>query len=316
MEDEFIKKLKERYENGEISKETYEDILKRYLEEVEEERVEKEKTKGFEDYRYDFSDEEGIDAHISRAMEKMDEELRKIFPEEGGRTSEVEDKVFKKKENIENKAEDKQGRDYKCAGACTIPSGRYNYISASGSVKIAGDIRAKKLSVAGSLYADGTIRANILSFGGSAKINGDVIGENISGGGVLHANIVKGEKIRLGGAIACNKIIGESVSIEGSVKGMDLRAEELKMKIDGKSSVKRIVAERVEIRSKRGILRKFSGAMKVDKIFGEEIYVECIKAKFIKGEKVTVGDNCYIDKIEAEKLKVSKKSKVGEVVKK
>ena len=31
--DEFVRKLKERYEKGEISRENYEDILKRYREE-------------------------------------------------------------------------------------------------------------------------------------------------------------------------------------------------------------------------------------------------------------------------------------------
>ncbi len=317
MEDDFIKKLRERYEKGEISRETYEDILRRYLDEVEEEKAEEEPEKIREEGEYENSTMGGIDDILSRAMEKMDEELKKFFPgDEKTTAEEVEEKVFKKVESkeIENKAEDKQGRDYKCAGACTIPSGRYNYISASGSVKIKGDIRAKKLSVAGSLYAEGTIRANIISFGGSAKINGDVVGESISCGGVLHANRVKGEKIRVGGAIVCNEIIGERVSVEGSIKGTYLKAEGLKMKIDGKSSLDRIVAERVEIRSKRGILRKFTGTMKVSKIFGEEIYVECVRAEFIKGEKVTVGDNCYIDRIEAEKLKVSRKSKVKEVV--
>ncbi len=319
MEDEFIRKLKEKYEKGEISKETYEEILKRYLDEIEEEKAEEEPEEIREKGEYENSTMGGIDELLSRAMEKMDEELKKFFPEDEKTTAEeVEEKVFKKVESkeIENKAEDKQGRDYKCAGACTIPAGRYNYISASGSVKVTGDLRAKKLSVAGSLHSEGNIWANILSIGGSAKIDGNVIGEDISSGGVFHAKIIKGERIRLGGAIVFEKIKGENVKIEGSVKGINLKAEILKMKIDGKSSLERIVAERIEIRSKRGVLRKFLGTMKVGEIYGEEIYVESVRAKLIKGEKVTIGDNCIVEKVEAERVKVSKKSKVKEVVRK
>ncbi len=297
MEDEFTRKLKEKYENGQISRETYEEILKRYIDEIEEEKVEEEHEKIIESEEYENSTPEG------------DEKTTAEY---------LEEKVFKKIDSneIENKAEDKQGRDYKCAGACTIPAGRYNYISASGSVKVTGDIRAKKLSVAGSLHSDGNIWANILSIGGSAKIDGNVVSEDISSGGVLHAKMIMGERIRLGGAIVFEKLKGEDVKIEGSVKGVNLKAENLKMKIDGKSSLERIVAERVEIRSKKGVLRKFRGTMKVDEIFGEEIYVESARAKLIKGEKVIIGDNCIVEKVKAERVKVSKKSKVVEVVKK
>ena len=79
MEDDFIKKLRERYEKGEISRETYEDILRRYLDEVEEEKAEEEPEKIREEGEYENSTMGGIDDILSRAMEKMDEELKNFF---------------------------------------------------------------------------------------------------------------------------------------------------------------------------------------------------------------------------------------------
>ena len=297
MEDDFVKKLKEKHENGEISKETYEDILRRYQEKVKEEKevmVEEdnaESPRSSEDNFYDIG--ELVTRSVSQALKNVEKELNEDFPTKG-----------------------KKGMDYKCAGACTIPPGKYKYVSASGSVRIVGDVNAERFSAAGSIYAQGSIKADTLNFGGSVKINGDVVGENVSGGGIFHAKTIRGGKIRLGGAIVFDDIIGNITRISGSIKGKSIKSEELYMKNDGKSSLEKINAKKVDIKSKRGILRKFSGTIKVGEIAGENIYLESVTADSVAGEDVEIGDNCKIKIVKGGKIKISDKSTVGEVIKK
>ena len=125
MEDEFIKKLKEKYEKGDISKEVYEDILRRYLDEKE--KVQEESEKSY------VGSEEGVDNGADRAMEDAMKSASSAMMD-----VEMETKM--------------ENRSYKCAGSCTLPPGVYDYISVAGSLKVEGDIVAKKISVAGSGY--------------------------------------------------------------------------------------------------------------------------------------------------------------------
>ncbi len=273
MNDEFIRKLEEKHRSGEISRETYEDILQRYQQEVEQTGA-KEKNETTAEY---------LDKAVQNAIKEEEESGKK---------------------------------DYKCAGSCTIPPGKYGYISGAGSVSITGDVKAIKLSVAGSLHAKGYIKVESFKSAGSAKIEGDIIAENVSAAGILNARNLNGEKVRIGGALVCDKIIGENVSIGGSVKAKMLKGEEIKIKLDGKSEVDEIKGEKIEIKSKRGIIRRFSGHLKSKKITGENIYIESTTADLVDGENVIVGERCNIGVVKGEKIKISEKSTVGKVIRK
>ncbi len=274
MEDEFVKKLKEKYENGEISKETYEDILERYMKEATREK------------------------------------------KENKTTAEYTDRTVNKEMKNESEKSEESGRDYKCAGSCTIPPGKYEYVSGAGSVKITGDIEAIKLSVSGSLHAEGNIKAETFKSAGSAKIDGNLNTEELSAAGVVHAKNLRGERIRIGGAAACDNIKGENVSIGGSVKAKKIEGEEVSIKLNGNSTINEIHGDTINIKSKSGILRRFLGSLNSGKISGEEIYIESTIADTVEGERVIVGDGCTINRVIAEDIKISKKSKVKEVVKK
>jgi len=210
MEDEFIKKLKEKYEKGEISKETYEDILKRYLEEKNE-KMEEEQEK-MENEERDVAD--FVENIIENAMKSVEMALKEV--------------------NMEMKKEfsTKEGKNYKCAGSCVLGPGRYDYISASGSLMITGDIIAERISVSGALKSEGSVKVKTsLRCAGATKINGDVIAESISAAGVFRAKKVFGETVKLSGAIDVEKIKGESVQIGGYVSADHISGEEIRIKL-------------------------------------------------------------------------------------
>ena len=296
MEDEFINKLREKYEKGEISRETYEDILKRYLEERNEKiQEEPEKSESEEKDVADFVEKtiETAMKSVDMAMKEVDMELKKEFSS-------------------------KEGRNYKCAGSCVLGPGRYDYISASGSLMITGDVIAERISVSGALKSEGSIKVKTsLRCAGATKINGDVIVESISAAGVFRAKKVFGETVKLSGAIDVEKIKGESVQIGGFVSAEYIYGEEIRIKLSKKKSrVEEIHGEEIEIECERGFFRKCSGRLEAKRIEGEEIRLENVVADVVKGESVIVGDGCVIGRLEAEDMKISKNSKVKEVIRK
>ncbi len=290
MEDEFIKKLRERYENGYISRETYEDILQRYLKDQDEDDA-PEKGK-------DFSIEY-MSQKIDYAMKKMDKNLKKSL------------------EKIDLTLGDGAlKRDYKCAGSCKLGPGIYGYISAAGSIKITGDIRAEKISVSGALSADGDIKTNSFKSAGSAKIHGNLITESVSAAGMLVAKRIEGEDIRIGGMVSCEELEGENIRIGGGVDTNKIKAENLKIKMDVRCRVDEIEGEDIEIKAKRGLFRRFKGKLSAKKILGERVYLECVIAEEVKGEDVMIGDNCQISVVIAGNINVSKNANVGRVIRK
>ena len=296
MEDEFINKLREKYEKGEISRETYEDILKRYLEERNEKiQEEPEKSESEEKDVADFVEKtiETAMKSVDMAMKEVDMELKKEFSS-------------------------KEGRNYKCAGSCVLGPGRYDYISASGSLMITGDVIAERISVSGALKSEGSIKVKTsLRCAGATKINGDVIVESISAAGFFRAKKVFGETVKLSGAIDVEKIKGESVQIGGFVSAEYIYGEEIRIKLSKKKSrVEEIHGEEIEIECERGFFRKCSGRLEAKRIEGEEIRIESVIADVVEGESVIVGDGCVIGRLEAEDMKISKNSKVKEVVRK
>ncbi len=303
MEDEFLKKLREKYENGKISKETYEDILRRYQEEIKEEEEEEVIQKN----AVNTSNESGEDFYgigeiisrsVSQAMKEVEKSLNEVFPEST-----------------------RKERGYKCAGSCVLGPGKYDYISAAGSIKITGNVTADRVSVAGALSSQGNIKAKIFKVAGSAKVDGNIIANTVSVAGGFKGLDIVCEDLHLSGGVKCRRVKGEDVVIAGSIVADEIQGEEIRIKIDnsgriGGSRVGRIAGENIRVECKKGFLRKFTGKLEVKEIRGEKVYIECVSADYVKGKEVIIGDNCLVDKLEAEEMKISKRARVEEVVRK
>jgi len=256
MEDEFIKKLKERYENGEISKETYEEILKR---------------------------------HENKKVEKGNEQ---------------------EKENNEE-----LGKDYKCAGMCAVPAGEYRRISVSGMLSIQGDIHAEKLFSGGMLTSNGSIYVKIYKSGGTAKIDGDLIAEYIKAGGILKAHRIEGETVKIGGILKCTELTSKNVEIEGELKANRIDGKNITLYISKSCNVNEINGAEVNIKAKKGFLRRRSGTLKASKISGDNIYIEHTHSDIVEGDNIVVRDNCIIKTVKGKHIEVSKKAKVEKIIK-
>ena len=289
MEDEFIKKLKEKYEKGDISKEVYEDILRRYLDEKE--KVQEESEKSY------VGSEEGVDNGADRAMEDAMKSASSAMMD-----VEMETKM--------------ENRSYKCAGSCTLPPGVYDYISVAGSLKVEGDIVAKKISVAGSLDGKGNIKSDYFKCAGASSFKGKLEGDRIIIAGAFKGEGIRGDSIKISGSVVTDWIEGDQVYLAGYIQCNSIKADEIKIKVEKNSEVKSIEGDSVEIKGEKGILFGCKGKLKAERIVGDNVYLECANAGYVEGDKVVVGNGCNIGTLKAHRVKVNKNSKVKEVIRK
>lgn len=161
------------------------------------------------------------------------------------------------------------------------------------------------MRVSGSSHITGQAKCQSLKINGSARIEGSLYGEEVSITGSAH--IEKNCEV-------------ESFKASGSFKIQGLlNAGQVIINLGGKSSVKEIGGENIEVRAsiidnfffKKVIDKMFNtkGELSTELIEGDEIYLENTNAKIVRGNNITIGDGCNIGLIEySGEIKISNES--------
>lgn len=236
-------------------------------------------------------------------------------------------------------------QDLKISGSGMASGGRYNDIKISGSGHITGDvecndfktsgssktegsIKAKHIGVSGSSHIIGSVETEEIKISGSVKIDGDVKSANvkISGGAEIEGNL-HAEEIDVSGGIKIkNDCEAELFKARGgfSIGGL-LNAENVDIRHDGRCTVKEIGGEHIEIRlgNDWNLLSKVvrylftdAGLLETASIEGDDIYLEGTQAKIVRGNKITIGRDCRIDRVEyKDSLNIQDNAAVKEQVK-
>ncbi|MCB2290228.1 polymer-forming cytoskeletal protein [Clostridium sp. CS001] len=233
--------------------------------------------------------------------------------------------------------------DIKISGSGSSCGGKCNEVSISGSGKINGDLECVEFKTSGSSKVTGALKAETIKVSGSANIEGDIeVGEMKVSGSAHVLGQVKGQSIKISGSIHVGEsLYGEEVNISGSLHvGKDceverfkasgnfkiqglLNAGEVNISLGGKSSVKEIGGEHIEVKVssienfflKKVIDNIFNtkGELTTELIEGDEIYLENTNAKIVRGNNVTIGDGCNIGLIEySGEINISSESIVKE----
>jgi cytoskeletal protein CcmA (bactofilin family) len=185
-------------------------------------------------------------------------------------------------------------------------------ITTSGMCKVSGDVEAGILKTSGTNNIEGNVKAEELKTSGTTKVGGDVSSDIISvsghiniGGNVHTENIMVSGLMTVGGD--CES---ERFESSGGFKiGGLLNAGTIKVKLGGKSNVREIGGERIEIKRWKewsflgleGIIKNlFNYEVKLDceSIEGDEVYLEFTKANVVRGNNITIGRGCEIDTVE------------------
>ena len=196
---------------------------------------------------------------------------------------------------------------------------------ASGSARVEDGVRAEEMRVSGSAVVDGNVDAGELHSSGSFSTEGDatVRGEVQASGSAGFGGALKARAIRASGNLRVNRGIEcETLAIQGvfDVDGL-INAGVADIELVGQSHLDEIGGERITIRRRAGFSVLgfqspcLTGSLDAGVIEATSVYLEATRAKVVRGEEVSIGSGCEIDRVEYSKdLTVAEDSVVRERV--
>jgi cytoskeletal protein CcmA (bactofilin family) len=214
--------------------------------------------------------------------------------------------------------------DMKISGSGRINGGSYNDVRISGWGEVTGDLDCREFSISGSGSVAGTLKAVDATISGSGKIDGDAgcTGKlRISGSAKICGAVKCGTLSVSGDSSIAKDVSAEKIRISGSTKiGGNCSAEEFRA--DGSfniggllnagsielrlhawgSKAQEIGGESITVsRHMHARILKFFGAkylLETGTIEGDEISLEGVRAKVVRGRNVKIGEGCEIDLVE------------------
>lgn len=178
-------------------------------------------------------------------------------------------------------------------------------LTVSGNMNIQGKLQSETLKVNGRLSVHKEVVSEHLVTNGLTKINKDITIKNVEINGELNGNQnLSAEKTHLFGSL---RLVGncEAETFNGrgvfQIQGL-LNADQIEVTLYGKSYAKEIGGESIRISSRKNILNEifswFQSECKTNLIEGDHIYLENTIANVVRGNHITIGKNCKIDRVE------------------
>lgn len=226
--------------------------------------------------------------------------------------------------------ENKERQNLNLTGNGTAAGGVYNKVKIIGEETINGDLDCIDLKLVGTCDMRGNVKTKTAKLTGTADIKGNleaaeftIIGTiNIDSDAVVNEFKIYGEsKVKGNASVEKAEIFGfldisgecntETFIAKGPFKiGGLLNAGNIDIEMYCKCQVKEIGGERISIRRGTDMLIKkiiksfympkdyYLGQLVTDSIEGDDIYLEYVKAKVVRGNNVEIGPGCEIDLIE------------------
>lgn len=195
---------------------------------------------------------------------------------------------------------------------CTGDSSILGQLSASsfkllGNMHIEGGLSGDSASTLGELRVDGTLQVRLMKLIGAMRVGQHLRGEKLKCAGQLE---IQGDST------------AEQIRIRGVIMaGGAVNAEHIRIKLNGPSHARELCGAQIDVQqaflswfpSFRS--RRISRTLTVDLIEGDNIRLEHVEAKVVRGRRVTIGPGCQIGLVEyTEKYKEHHTAKVGESV--
>jgi len=215
--------------------------------------------------------------------------------------------------------------DVKINGDGSLSGGTYGAVTVNGAGTINGDIDCVRYTINGAGTSNGRVVAQEITVNGQGTFNGEVQATSMTVNGDASVRdgvgisrfTVKGNAT-VGGSIAAHEVVikgflkgagdcqAESFSAEGAftVAGL-LSADVIDVKIYGTCSAREIGGEKITVLSPQGfqsITQIFTfwaeKRLTADTVEGDDVYLEGVTAKTVRGRNVTIGNDCRIDVVE------------------
>lgn len=226
--------------------------------------------------------------------------------------------------------------------SASISGGNYNKIRIFGAAGVTGDLTANELIVFGSASLNGKCDINNMSIHGACKFHDsvktnqlDIKGSckflnevkvdvmKVFGAVKFEEKVYRSKLIEIYGSVKTQTLEADKILIEGSIKCEDqLNADLIEISSRASCVIKEMVGSEIIVKPKRKLFtrvhshKNYDQGINVEVIEGDEIQLENVYAKVVRGNVVRVGPNCIIEKIEYhESLEVDKDSKIKDSTK-
>ncbi|WP_152396195.1 bactofilin family protein [Paenibacillus guangzhouensis] len=220
-------------------------------------------------------------------------------------------------------------RDLRITGSSSAAGGYYRNVSITGDVQISGDIHCETFRCTGDTSVLGAFEAKITRITGTTSVNGDVTTDRLNLHGELKANRhITLNDAKIGGQLAVRQnLTGEDVKLYGmisvdgdcaidhlrgkgafEVQGL-LNVGRLDLDLFWPSTAREIGGEQISVRKPQGMASMLKSLLDMfktqpdsrlitDSIEGDDIHLENTTAKIVRGNRVTIGSGCIIERVE------------------
>ncbi|HUI30757.1 MAG TPA: polymer-forming cytoskeletal protein [Candidatus Acidoferrales bacterium] len=202
--------------------------------------------------------------------------------------------------------------DLRINGLGNSSGGNYNYVQINGKGDINGDLDCVELQINGLGCIHGNVKTRTARVAGKSEINGSVKAEDLIIDGMTEiGGAVSADRIENRGMLKVNKDCGAETfrSQGGFTIGGLLNADKIDIEMYVASRAREIGGQEIEIKAGSAFgFKKFLSSLfpmwqmnrylSVETIEGDNIYLENVTVKVVRGGNVKVGPGCQIDKVE------------------
>jgi len=233
-----------------------------------------------------------------------------------------------------------EGNNARISGEGQLAGGTYGAVTINGAGSVKGDIACGTLRINGAGTAAGSVKADVLvvngtaSFGreiqaGEMTVNGDasiteglgvgrlrIKGRCFVGGGIAaHEVDSKGELV-VGTDCEADRFLAEGAFTIGGL----LNADSIDIRLHASCKAREIGGDKITVRQGRGLASVITfftdKRLTADSIEADEVDLEYVTAKVVRGKHVTIGEGCTIDLVEyVDDFKQGAGASVGSAVK-
>lgn len=193
-----------------------------------------------------------------------------------------------------------------CSGAARVQGD----VACEGEARCSGAVKVEGALGCGSLHSSGSTHCLRLDCVGEAHTSGSMVVEQQLEAGLLHSSgalrtgSIRCGELRSTGALEAAEVEAESADISGAARipGL-LNAETVSIRSGGAVDIGSIGGSSIRIVPGEsrgwGLLRRAApGRARVGTIEGDDIILENVEARVVRGRRVTIGAACRIGQLE------------------
>jgi cytoskeletal protein CcmA (bactofilin family) len=215
-------------------------------------------------------------------------------------------------------------RDLKLVGTTSASGGRFGNVRITGEAVLSGVTVCRSLKCVGTVGIQGDLQADFLKLTGECRVHGNLRSSRIRAMGELTVSgDVTGNRIKLmGGIRVSGNCEADEILLSGALdmEGL-LNADQVDIRMHGPCRAKEIGGGTVTVKRSRANWFKSiltSGGheeLTAVLIEGDTVHLEHTHAPVVRGNRVTIGPGCRIDKVEyRSELQIEKNAIVREQI--